>query len=104
MFALIKRDGKDTTGRKQESYNRNPKNRLDYRQRGRGEGTFGSLTNAYGDRLKTFDVQTTKTRSAARVFFYQVRLLIRIIQELLGIIRHTLKLATFLYVSTFLIS
>ena len=64
-------------------------NRLGYRQRGRGESPFGSLTNAYGDRIKTLDLQTTKTRIALRVLAYQVRLLIRVTQELLGIIRHT---------------
>ena len=71
---------------------RNPVNRLGYRQRGRGESPFGSLTNAYGDRMKTFSIQATKTRTVARILAYQVRLLIRVTQELLGIIRHALSL------------
>lgn len=49
-----------------------------YRQRGRGESVFGSLTNAFGDRLHTRLKETTYTRSAARVIAYQVRILIRV--------------------------
>ena len=67
---------------------KNPINKLGYRQRGRGESCFGSLTNAYGDRMKTSSIQSTKTRTVARILAYQVRLLIRVTQELLGIIRH----------------
>jgi hypothetical protein len=64
------------------------KNRLGYRQRGRGESIFGSLTNEYGDRFKAINKEGMKTRICARVLCYQVKLLMRINQELFGIIRH----------------
>ena len=48
-----------------------------YRQRGRGESVFGSLTNWLGDRLHTRKRVTTYLRSCARVLCYQVRILIR---------------------------
>jgi len=49
-----------------------------YRQRGRGESMFGSLTNAYGDRLASRRRETTYCRSACRVLAYQARLLARV--------------------------
>ena len=49
-----------------------------YRQRGRGESVFGSLTNWLGDRLHTRKRVTTYLRSCARVLCYQVKILIRI--------------------------
>lgn len=48
-----------------------------YRQRGRGESPFGSLTNAFGDRLRSRKGSTTYTRSLARVLVYQTKLLVR---------------------------
>jgi len=48
-----------------------------YRQRGRGESVFGSLTNAFGDRMHTRLHGTTYIRSCARVLAYQVKLYIR---------------------------
>ena len=48
-----------------------------YRQRGRGESVFGSLTNAFGDRMHTRLKRTTYIRSCARVIAYQVKLCIR---------------------------
>ena len=48
-----------------------------YRQRGRGESVFGSLTNWLGDRLHTRKRVTTYLRSCVRVLCYQVRILIR---------------------------
>lgn len=48
-----------------------------YRHRGRGESPFGSLTNAFGDRLNTRGRRTTYVRSAARVVAYQVKIYIR---------------------------
>jgi len=48
-----------------------------YRQRGRGESPFGSLTNAFGDRLHTRMDETTYTRCAARVIAYQIKIYIR---------------------------
>jgi hypothetical protein len=60
---------------------------LRYRQRGRGESPYGSLTNSYGDRLKTILESTSKTRIAARIVNYLVKLYIRV-KILLRIIRH----------------
>jgi hypothetical protein len=48
-----------------------------YRHRGRGESPFGSLTNAFGDRLKTRLTETTYRRSLARVIVYQTKIYIR---------------------------
>jgi len=48
-----------------------------YRQRGRGESVFGSLTNWLGDRLHTRKRAITYLRSCIRVLCYQVKLLIR---------------------------
>ena len=48
-----------------------------YRQRGRGESVFGSLTNWLGDRLHTRKRLTTYLRSCARVLCYQIKLLTR---------------------------
>ncbi|RMD66612.1 hypothetical protein D6817_03755, partial [Candidatus Pacearchaeota archaeon] len=53
-------------------------NRLAYRQRGRGESLFGSLTNEYGDRIKARNTRAIETRVAARVLAYQIKLLIRV--------------------------
>ena len=51
--------------------------RLGYRQGGRGESVFGSLTNWLGDRFHTRNKVAMQTRSAARVLAYQLRILIR---------------------------
>lgn len=60
-----------------------------YRQRGRGESPFGSLTNAFGDRLPTRLKKTTYVRSGARVLAYQVKILVRIRGSVVWIIvRH----------------
>lgn len=48
-----------------------------YRHRGRGESVFGSLTNAFGDRLHTRLIETTYIRSLLRVLAYQVKIYIR---------------------------
>jgi len=52
-------------------------NRLGYRQRGRGESMFGSLTNEFGDRLHARKEQAMRARIIGRVVSYQVKLLIR---------------------------
>jgi len=73
-------------------------NRLGYRQRGRGESCFGSLTNKFGDRLTTRNEQTIRTRIASRVISYQIRLLMRTIRRLFHLIfRHAHKIARFIY-------
>ena len=51
--------------------------RLGYRQRGRGESLFGSLTNQFGDRLNVRNETAMQTRIATRIFCYQIKLLIR---------------------------
>lgn len=48
-----------------------------YHQRGRGESPYGSLTNCYGDRLHTRLPSTTRTRIAARIVGYLIKLYIR---------------------------
>jgi hypothetical protein len=66
-------------------------NRLGYRQRGRGESPFGSLTNCYGDRLHARNKTAMQTRIAARILCYQVKLLIRTIKVYTLIVRHAPK-------------
>jgi len=51
---------------------RMPEHRLGYRQRGRGESLFGSLTNQFGDRLNVRNYTSMQTRITARIFVYQV--------------------------------
>lgn len=48
-----------------------------YRQRGRGESPFGSLTTKYGDRLHTRLRRTTYMRSVLRIIAYQVKIYLR---------------------------
>ena len=48
-----------------------------YRQRGRGESIFGSLTNEFGDRLKSVRPDVTMTRIACRFIVYLVKLIMR---------------------------
>ncbi len=68
---------------------RMPVHRLGYRQRGRGESLFGSLTNCYGDRLDARNLFAMQTRISSRVLCYQVKLIIRCQIVVLGIIiRH----------------
>lgn len=57
---------------------RHPIGRQKYRQRGRGESIFGSLTDDYGDRLKTLRIDTSETRIGSRIIAYQVKILMRI--------------------------
>ena len=49
-----------------------------YRQRGRGESVFGSLTNAFGDRMHTRLPETGYVRSALRVIAYQIKIYARV--------------------------
>ena len=56
----------------------NINNRFFYKQRGRCESIFGSLTNEYGDRLKTLRDEATITRIGARIIAYQVKMFMRI--------------------------
>jgi len=53
-------------------------NRIFYRNRGIGESIFGSLTNWFGDRLKTRRIDTTITRIGARIIAYQVKVCMRL--------------------------
>jgi hypothetical protein len=64
--------------------------RFGYRQRGRGESPFGSLTNAYGDRIKVENITAMKVRIASRIIAYQLKILVRAILNLLLIVRHAL--------------
>lgn len=55
-----------------------PENKLAYKQRGRGESVFGSLTNQFGNRFNARKTKVMKTRIASRVLSYQIKLLIRV--------------------------
>ena len=68
---------------------RKRENRLGYRQRGRGESVFGALTIKYGDRLNARNENVMKTRIASRILAYQLRLILRTIEELILILRHS---------------
>ena len=63
--------------RKARKLYRMPENRLGYRQRGRGESLFGSLTNEFGDRFKTCSKGSMRVRILSRIVSYQIKLLIR---------------------------
>lgn len=83
--------------RKAREIYRKPENKLAYRQRGRGESVFGSLTNEHGDRLKARNVTAIETRTAARIFAYQIKLLIRVkYGKLIVIVRHAQLIETFI--------
>jgi len=73
-----------------------PENRLGYRQRGRGESVFGSLTNCYGDRLDAITDEAMMVRIASRILCYQIKLLIRINSAKALFIRHALRIIMFL--------
>lgn len=66
-----------------------------YKQRGRGESLFGSLTNEFGDRFKVIDENSMQTRILGRLISYQIKLLIRCDEEIISIdiliIRHVLS-------------
>ncbi len=83
--------------RKARKLYRMRKNRLGYRQRGRGESLFGSLTNCYGDRFYAINPNAMMTITASRVLCYQIKLLIRINSTLALFIRHALIPANYLY-------
>ncbi len=63
----------------------NPISNQKYRQRGRGESLYGSLTDEFGDRLKTSRINTSITRIGARVISYLVKIYIRINESLVFI-------------------
>ena len=65
-----------------------PIHRLGYRQRGRGESLFGSLTNCYGDRFYAINPEAMMAITASRIISYQIKLLIRICYALVLFIRH----------------
>ena len=75
-------------------------NRLGYRQRGRGESMFGSLTNEFGDRFKACREESMQVRILGRIVCYQIKLLIRcddkIISTSILIIRHAHFLVRFI--------
>jgi hypothetical protein len=74
--------------------------RMGYRQRGRGESLFGSLTNEFGDRFKACNVGAMQVRILGRIVSYQIKLLIRCgnrtISICMLIVRHALLLLIFL--------
>jgi len=54
-----------------------PVHRLGYRQRGREESLFGSLTSEFGNRFKAIKRNPMKVRILARLVSYQIKLIIR---------------------------
>jgi len=76
---------------------RRREHRLGYRQRGRGESVFGSLTNCYGDRFCAINPEAMMVVSASRTLCYQIKLLIRINSSLQLFIRHARKTESFKY-------
>jgi hypothetical protein len=72
------------------------KHRLGYRQRGRGESIFGSLTNCYGDRFYAINPIAMMTITASRFICYQIKLLIRINSAIVLFIRHARYFDSFL--------
>jgi len=77
---------------------------MKYRQRSRGESVFGSLTNAYGDRLHTRRKKPTYIRCLSRIISYQIRILIRTgngLTIVMILVRHALFIIqTFKYIVT----
>ena len=71
-------------------------NRLGYRQRGRGESLFGSLTNCYGDRFYAINPEAMMVVTASRILCYQIKLLIRINNVRGLFIRHARQLDNYL--------
>ena len=67
-----------------------------YKQRGRGESLFGSLTNEFGDRFKSANETSMQVRILGRIISYQIKLLIRCDEKIISIdvliIRHALGL------------
>jgi len=63
-----------------------------YKQRGRGESMFGSLTNEFGDRFNVCNEESMQVRILARIICYQIKLLIRCDEKIINIdvliIRH----------------
>lgn len=52
-------------------------NKTKYRQRGRGESNYGSLTNEFGDRMHARKKQSLEARTTGRVISYQIKLIVR---------------------------
>lgn len=49
-----------------------------YKQRPRGESLFGSLTNEFGDRLKTSRYESSITRIGARIIVHMTKIYMRV--------------------------
>jgi len=96
-----KRRSKGYWRRKARILYRDPENRLGYRQRGRGESLFGSLTNEFGDRFKACSEKSMQVRILSRIISYQIKLLIRCNNKTISIhiliVRHVHQLAIFIY-------
>lgn len=83
--------------RKARKLYRTRENRLGYRQRGRGESVFGSLTNCYGDRFNAINLYAMQTRIASRILCYQIKLIIRCQLKIYGELLDTLQQSKYLY-------
>ena len=79
--------------------------RMGYRQRGRGESLFGSLTNEFGDRFKACNKESMQVRILARIISYQIKLIIRCkdgkINIKILILRHVHNSDSFKYYDSF---
>lgn len=56
-------------------------NRTGYRQRGRGESNYGSLTNEFGKRFHARNRQAMQARITGRIISYQIKLIVRVEED-----------------------
>lgn len=100
-----KRRSKGYWRRKARKIYNQPVHRMGYRQRGRGESLFGSLTNEFGDRFKAINKKPMQVRILARLVSYQIKLMIRAkegkIEIQILILRHALLIIKFKYLFIF---
>ena len=74
-----------------------PVGKQKYRHRSRGESIFASLTNEFGDRLKSIKPNVSEIRIGCRVIAYQVKIVMRLIgNKLESIIAYVDFLDTFI--------
>ncbi len=58
---------------------------------GRGESPFRSLTNEYGDRLKTMRIDTSEMRIGCRIIVYQLKMLMRCREDIIFYLKTCIK-------------
>ncbi len=72
-----KRRSKGFWRRKARKLYRMIENLLGYKQRGRGESLFGSMTNEFGDRFNARSKEAMRVRILSRIISYQLKIIIR---------------------------